>query len=139
MPTSPAMTPLLAWLALLIGGLFELALVVCLRRSGGNVLSLPFAAGCVLGCLGCVFVTYAMKHFPAGTVYIMWVGIGGVFIALAGMRWWNEPAEPVRLLAMALVLVGLIALKFTATPKNPPPVKPVVEGGAERSAAGARG
>jgi quaternary ammonium compound-resistance protein SugE len=107
---------LLPWAALLVGGFCELALVHFMRIAKGNILSIPFLIACLIGCLGCVFVTVAMKHFAAGTVYIMWVGLGGLMITVVGMYSWDESKAPLRLLGIGLVLAGLVLLKLTAKP-----------------------
>ena len=112
----PAHATSLAWIALLIGGFCELALVHFMRAAAGRILSWQFLTACAVGCLGCVFVTYAARFFPSATVYIMWVGIGGLLITITGMLAWNEPASAVGILGILLVLAGLIVLRITAQP-----------------------
>jgi quaternary ammonium compound-resistance protein SugE len=56
----------------------------------------------------------AAKTLPIGTAYAVWVGIGAAGAALLGMYYLDEPARPARLFFLALLIVAIVGLKFTA-------------------------
>jgi quaternary ammonium compound-resistance protein SugE len=53
-----------------------------------------------------------MQALPMGTAYAIWVGIGAVGVAILGMVWFAEPANAMRLGGIALIVIGIIALKL---------------------------
>jgi quaternary ammonium compound-resistance protein SugE len=58
-----------------------------------------------------VMLSSALKSLPVGTAYAVWVGIGALGVALAGMVALGESASPLRLGFLTLILVGIIGLK----------------------------
>ena len=56
----------------------------------------------------------AARTIPLGTAYSVWVGIGAVGAALVGIVWHGDPAPPVRVAFLALLLVSVVGLKATA-------------------------
>jgi quaternary ammonium compound-resistance protein SugE len=54
-----------------------------------------------LGLLG-----IAMKSLPVGTAYSVWVGVGAVGIVALGIVLLGEPANAMRLLCIAVIIVG---------------------------------
>ncbi|AMJ48829.1 DMT family transporter [Cereibacter sphaeroides] len=57
-------------------------------------------------------LSLAMKSLPVGTAYAVWVGIGAVGTALLAMALFGEPASPLRIAGIGLILAGIIALKL---------------------------
>ena len=53
-----------------------------------------------------------MRHLPAGTAYAVWTGIGAVGIATLGIVLFGDPATPLRLGCIALIIVGVVGLRF---------------------------
>lgn len=102
------------WLVLLLAGLFEIGWAIGLKYTVGFtrlVPSLLTGAAMVvsLGLLG-----LAIRTLPVGTAYAVWTGIGTVGTALLGIVLFNEPAEAIRLGCIALIVIGIIGLKFIA-------------------------
>jgi quaternary ammonium compound-resistance protein SugE len=58
-------------------------------------------------CLG-----LAIKTIPAGTAYAIWTGSSVAAVAVVGVYLFNEPATPLRLGAIVLIVLGLIGLRF---------------------------
>ena len=46
-----------------------------------------------------------------GTAYAVWVGVGALGVALAGIIALGECASPLRLAFLALILTGIVGLK----------------------------
>jgi quaternary ammonium compound-resistance protein SugE len=102
----------MSWFYLLIAGLLEVVWAVGLKYTNGftrlwpSVLTLVSMAGSV-GMLG-----LALRQLPLGTAYAVWTGIGTIGTAIAGMLMLGEPAGALRLGAIALIAIGIIALKL---------------------------
>jgi quaternary ammonium compound-resistance protein SugE len=56
-----------------------------------------------------------MKSLPVGTAYAVWVGVGAVGTVILGIVLLGEPANPLRLISVGLIIAGIIGLKL-ATP-----------------------
>ncbi|MFE5208090.1 DMT family transporter [Streptomyces sp. NPDC056600] len=101
-----------AWLVLIVSGLLETVWAVALNASRGFsrlIPSLIFAVALLLSMGGLAF---AMRSIPIGTGYAVWVGIGAVGTALYGMLFLHEPATAARLICLALIVGGVVGLKF---------------------------
>ncbi|MER7273133.1 SMR family transporter [Dactylosporangium sp. NPDC000244] len=102
----------MAWLVLVVSGLFESVWAIALSRSAGFSRLVPtvvFAVGLALSMAG---LGYALRTIPVGTGYAVWVGIGAAGTALAGMIFLGEPAGVLRVLSLILVVAGVIGLKI---------------------------
>jgi len=54
-----------------------------------------------------------MRVLPLGTAYTIWTGIGAVGAFLVGVLALGESASPLRLLAAAMIIGGLILMKVS--------------------------
>ncbi len=104
----------MAWILLIIGGLFEVGFTTCLRFVDGfrNIpWTLSFLASVTLS-MGLLEI--ASRSIPLGTAYAVWTGIGAVGTVLIGIFWFNEPATAVRVLLILGVVACIAGLKLTA-------------------------
>ena len=104
----------MAWVLLCVAGLFEVAWAVGLKYSDGFTRPLPAiltvaAMGASFGCL-----TLALRTRPGGTAYAGSTGIGAAGTAALGVYLFGEPASPLRVASVALVLAGIVGLKLAA-------------------------
>ena len=104
----------MAWLLLILGGLFEVGFTTALRFVDG-FRNLPWTgAFLVSATLSMLLLERAARDIPMGTAYAVWGGIGAIGTVAVGMIFFDEPSTTVRLL-LILVIVGAIAgLKLTA-------------------------
>ncbi len=102
----------MAWLILLLAGLFEVAWAVGLKYSEG--FSRPWiSAGTLLAMAISVWLLgLAMKSLPLGTSYAVWVGVGALGTVILGIVLFHEPASALRLISAGLILAGIIGLKL---------------------------
>jgi quaternary ammonium compound-resistance protein SugE len=56
----------------------------------------------------------AMKSLPVGTAYAVWVGVGAVGTVVLGIVLLGEPANPARLVSVALIVLGVVGLKVSS-------------------------
>lgn len=102
------------WFMLVLAGLLEVAWAIGLKYTEGFTRLWPtvgtaLAMVASLGLLG-----LAMKDLPVGTAYAVWVGVGAVGTVILGIWLFGEPATPLRLVSVALIVAGLIGLKLAS-------------------------
>ena len=99
------------WFYLLIAGLTEIVWAIGLKMTDGWTRLWPSVITLVFMGLSYVFLSLALKTLPLGTAYAVWTGIGAVGTALAGMLWFGEPRDALRLLCIGLIVAGIFGLK----------------------------
>jgi quaternary ammonium compound-resistance protein SugE len=102
------------WLALLAAGLLEIAWAFGLKYSDGMTRFWPAAATLISIALSFGFMAMALRSLPFGTAYAVWTGIGTMGSILVGMLVYSESMDPVRLVCLTLILVGMIGLKLNS-------------------------
>ena len=102
----------MAWLILLVAGLFEVGLVMGLNFSEGFTRLLPSVGMLVSGGISFYLLSVAMQTIPAGTAYAVWTAIGAAGAVLLGIFVLNEPANALRLAGIVAVLGGVVLLKL---------------------------
>ncbi|ATP19334.1 SMR family transporter [Sphingobium yanoikuyae] len=60
-------------------------------------------------------LAFAMRTLPAGTAYAVWTGLGAVGVAVMGVILFGERLNPVQMVFIFLVVVGVVGTKFFAT------------------------
>jgi quaternary ammonium compound-resistance protein SugE len=103
-----------AWVILITAGVFETVWAYYMKLSDGFSRPGPtvatFAAMAVsIGMLG-----IAMKSLPLGTAYSVWTGIGAVGAFVVGIVVLGEAASPMRVLAAALIVGGMVLMKVSS-------------------------
>lgn len=102
----------MAWLALVIAGLFEMIGVFMIGKlhQQRNWQSL---AGLVLGFgASFLFLSIAMQSLPMGIAYAVWTGIGTAGGAILGMLVFGESKDWRRIVCILMVLGAAIGLKL---------------------------
>jgi quaternary ammonium compound-resistance protein SugE len=102
----------MAWVLLVVGGLFEIVWAIGLKYTEGFTRLGPTTITVAGMVLSVVLLGLALRDLPVGTGYAVWTGIGTVGTALVGIWLFNEPATALRLGSMALIVAGIAGLKF---------------------------
>ncbi|MEI5667222.1 quaternary ammonium compound efflux SMR transporter SugE [Bosea sp. CCNWLW174] len=102
----------MSWLLLTGAGLLEIVWAIALKQAGGFTRFWPSLIGIVSAIVSFVMLSLALKELPVGTAYAVWVGIGALGVAIAGIVALGESASPARLGLLALILIGVIGLKL---------------------------
>lgn len=102
----------MAWLILVLAGLFEVVWAVGLKYTEGFSRLWPTvgtlaAMACSLGLL-----ELALRSLPLGTAYAVWTGVGTLGTVILGIWLFGEAAEPLRLICIGLIVAGIIGLKL---------------------------
>lgn len=104
----------MAWLLLILGGLFEVGFTTSLRFVEGfrNVpWTLAFLVSVTIS-MG--LLELAARSIPMGTAYAVWGGIGAIGTVAVGMIWFGEPATTVRMLLILAIVAAIAGLRLTA-------------------------
>jgi len=104
-----------AWVYLLLAGLFEICFAIGLKYTEGFTRLWPSVGTVVAAGISLWLLTQALRTIPVGTAYAIWTGIGAVGVATLGIALFSEIASPARLLCIAVIVSGVIGLKLTAT------------------------
>ena len=103
----------MSWLILIVAGLLEVAWASVLPATDG--LSRPAPTALFVGLLAASMfgLARATETIPLGTAYGVWVGIGAVGTALVGIVVHDDPATPLRVVFLALLIAAIVGLKAT--------------------------
>lgn len=105
----------MAWIFLLLAGLFEIVWAFLMKASDG--FSKPWQT---VGALAFMIVSFgllsmAMKTLPLGTAYAIWTGIGAVGAFVVGVMVLGEALTPMRIGGVVLIVSGLVVLKLSSS------------------------
>ena len=102
----------MAWVYLVVAGLFEIAWAVGLKYTDGFTRIVPTAFTIGAMVTSVVLLGIALRELPVGTGYAVWTGIGTVGTAVLGMILFAEPATGFRLASIGLIVAGIVGLKL---------------------------
>jgi quaternary ammonium compound-resistance protein SugE len=105
----------MAWVILLLAGLFETGWAIGLKYTEGFTRLWPTVWTVVAMAISLWLLGIALKSLPVGTAYSVWVGVGAVGTVVLGIALLEEPANAARLISIGLIIAGIIGLKL-ATP-----------------------
>ena len=105
----------MAWVILVIAGLFEVGWAIGLKYTQGFSRLWPSVWTVVAMIISLWLLGIAMKGLPVGTAYAVWVGVGAAGTVILGIVLLGEPTNPGRLISVTLIVAGIVGLKL-ATP-----------------------
>jgi quaternary ammonium compound-resistance protein SugE len=104
----------MAWTLLLIAGLLETGWAIGLKYSEGFTRPWPSVLTGIALVASMVLLGLAVRDLPIGTAYAVWVGIGAVGAAILGVVLFGESLEPARAGFLALLIIAIVGLRWTA-------------------------
>lgn len=104
----------MAWIVLVIAGLFEIGWAIGLKYTEGFSRTWPTIGTVASMAASVVLLGWAMRTLPVGTAYAVWTGIGAVGTVVLGIILFGEAATVARLACIALIVAGIVGLKLTA-------------------------
>ena len=102
----------LAWIALVVAGLLDVGWAISMKyaegytRLGWTLVSLLLLAAFVF------LLGRALQVLGVGVAYTVWTGIGAAGTLAMGVLLFNEALNPMKVAGIALVLIGIAALKM---------------------------
>ena len=102
------------WIYLIVAGLFETGWAIGLKYTEGFTRPWPTLWTLTSMTASFYYLAQALKALPVGTGYAVWTGIGAVGTALLGILLFGETVAPIRIVSLALIVLGMIGLKVSA-------------------------
>ena len=104
----------MAWVWLIVGGLFEVGFTTSLRfvegfRNIGWTIVFLISVS-----ISMALLELAARNIPMGTAYAVWGGIGAIGTVVVGMIWFGEPAGTLRVLLILVIVMAIAGLRLTA-------------------------
>ncbi len=106
--------PRMAWVTLIVAGLFEVGWAVGLSYSKGFTRFWPSVATVASMAISLFLLGLALRTLPLGTAYAVWTGVGAVGTVIIGIAFLGEPATAPRLICLALIVAGIVGLKVVS-------------------------
>jgi quaternary ammonium compound-resistance protein SugE len=103
----------MVWLILIIAGVFEVIWAFAMKQSEGFTRLLPSIITLVTMIVSFGLLSWSMRVLPLGTAYAVWTGIGAVGAFIVGIVVLGEATNPLRVLAAALIVSGLVLMKLS--------------------------
>ena len=104
----------MAWVWLIIGGMFEVGFTTSLRFVDG-FRSMPWTLAFLVSvAISMGLLELAARTIPMGTAYAVWGGIGAVGTVIVGILWFQEPSSLIRIMLIFGIVAAIAALKLTA-------------------------
>jgi len=104
----------MAWVMLLVAGLFEVVWAFSMKQSAGFTRLWPTVITIGAMIISFALLSWSMRVLPLGTAYTIWTGIGAVGAFVVGVMFLNEPASAMRILAVVLIVSGLVLMKLSS-------------------------
>ncbi|WP_143732592.1 quaternary ammonium compound efflux SMR transporter SugE [Microbulbifer sp. GL-2] len=104
----------MAWLYLVVAGIFECGWAIGLKYTEGFTKPIPSLLTVSAMAISFWLLSIAMKSIPVGTAYAVWTGIGAVGVAILGMLLFGESRELMRILCLLLIVSGIVGLKLVS-------------------------
>jgi quaternary ammonium compound-resistance protein SugE len=103
-----------AWIVLFVAGLFEVVWAFAMKQSHGFARLWPSVITITGMFISFGLLSWSMRTLPLGTAYTVWTGIGAVGAFIVGVMVLGESLTPVRALAAALIVGGLVLMKLSS-------------------------
>ncbi len=102
----------MAWIVLVVAGVFEVAWAIGLKYTDGFTRLWPSVGTAAAMIVSVVLLAWAMRTLPVGTAYAVWTGIGAVGTVILGIALFGEAATLARLACVGLIVAGIVGLKL---------------------------
>ena len=105
----------MAWLILIIAGLFEVVWASAMKQSHGFTRLWPsiITIAAMLASVG--LLSWAMRVLPLGTAYMVWTGIGAVGAFCVGILFLGESFNSARVVAALLIVSGITLMRLSSS------------------------
>jgi quaternary ammonium compound-resistance protein SugE len=104
----------MAWLILIVAGFLEASWAIGLKYTDGFTKQMASVLTVAAMIASVVLLGLAMKQLPVGTAYAVWTGIGTIGTVILGIALMGDPATPLRLACLGLIVLGIAGLKIAA-------------------------
>ena len=102
----------MSWTLLLAAALFEIIWAMGLKYTEGFTRLWPTVGTVGAMIVSVVLLALASKTLPIGTAYAVWTGMGAAGAVIFGIVLFKDPATPMRLACVGMILMGVVGLKL---------------------------
>lgn len=103
----------MAWLLIVIAGLFETGFAVLLKQSATFTKLWPTVGFAVCALISFGLLTWALRGVEVGPAYAAWTGLGTTGTAIVGMAVLGESVSTLKIASIGLVVAGVIGLNLS--------------------------
>jgi len=103
----------MAWLVIVVAGIFETGFAVALKLSHGMTRLWPTVGFAVCALTSFALLTVALRKLEVGAAYAVWTGIGAAGAAAVGMAFLGDGVSTLKLVSIGLILAGVIGLNLS--------------------------
>jgi small multidrug resistance pump len=102
----------MTWVMLAVAIAFEVAGTVALKFTAGFTRWLPTTIVVIGYGVSFTLLAQVVKTLPISLVYAVWSGVGTATVAAIGFTLLNEPVSVLKVVGVALVIAGVVALNL---------------------------
>lgn len=103
----------MAWILLVIAGIFEVIWAYSMKQSHGFTEIVPSVMTLIMMIASFGLLSISMRTLPLGTAYTVWTGIGALGAFVVGITVLGEQLNLTRILAAVLIVCGLVLMKLS--------------------------
>ena len=103
----------MAWLVIVVAGIFETGFAVALKLSHGMTRLWPTVGFAVCALTSFALLTVALRRLEVGAAYAVWTGIGAAGAAVVGMAFLGDGVSTLKLVSIGLILAGVTGLNLS--------------------------
>jgi small multidrug resistance pump len=100
------------WLYLILAIVLEVAGTTSMKLSEGFSRLLPSVMIFIFYALSFAGLTLALKRIDVSVAYAIWSGLGTALITVIGLAYFKEPATLIKILSIALIVLGVAGLNL---------------------------
>jgi quaternary ammonium compound-resistance protein SugE len=104
----------MAWIMLVVAGLFEVVWAFSMKQSEGFTKLIPSVVTVIGMLVSFALLALSMRTLPLGTAYTIWTGIGAIGAFIVGIAFLGEQINVTRASAALLIVSGLILMKVSS-------------------------
>lgn len=103
------------WLLIIVAAMFEVTWVIGLKHAG-NIFEWLLTIIAMIASF--IILVYLGKKLPAGTVYIIFVGLGTLGTVLMEWILFGSHLTPMKILFILTLLIGIIGLNYQSSKRK---------------------
>ncbi|MFY9609380.1 MAG: multidrug efflux SMR transporter [Blastocatellia bacterium] len=101
------------WIYLVLAIVLEVSGTTCMKLSEGFTKLVPSILLFMFYTLSLGMLTLALKKIDVSVAYAVWSGMGTALIATIGVLWFKEPMTALKLISLALIIIGVVVLNLS--------------------------
>lgn len=108
----------MAWIILIVAGLFETVWAVALKYSEGFTRLWPSVITAIAMIISLYLLAISLKYLPLGIAYTIWTGIGALGTVIFGIIVFGESKDLLKLFFVMMILGGIIGLRAVSSKES---------------------